>query len=90
MPGLTKNDLRGLWAILWRTVVFVPFLWIIGLVLMALVIGAFVALPVYAGVSIYMGDWRLGIAALLLWIVVLRFRNRILTWAFEGIQYASI
>jgi hypothetical protein len=24
MPGLTKNDWKGLWAILWRTVVFGP------------------------------------------------------------------
>jgi hypothetical protein len=90
MLGLTKNDWKGLWAILWRVLIFGPILGILGLALLLLVIAAFAAPPLYAALAFITGDWLFGIAALLAWFVVLRFRRPILRWTFEGIEYASI
>jgi hypothetical protein len=90
MPGLTKNEWRGLWAILWRVLIFGPILGILGLALLLLVIAAFVAPPPYAALAFLTGDWLKGSAALLGWFVLLRFRRPILRWTFEGMAYASI
>ena len=90
MPGLTKNDRKGLWAILWRVLVFGPIVWIVGLALLVLLIGAFVVPPIYAALAFFTGDWLLSIAALIPWFVVIRFRRPILRWALEGIDYGSI
>ena len=90
MRGLTKNDCKGLWAILWRVLIFGPILWTLGLALLLLVIAAFVAPPLYAAVAFFTSDWLSGIAALIVWLILLRLRRRILRWALEGIEYGSI
>jgi len=90
MSGLTKNDWKGLWAILWRVLIFGPILWILGFALLLLVTGAFVAPPIYAAVAFFSGDWLFGIAAIIAWFVVLHFRRPLLRWTFEGIEYAGI
>jgi hypothetical protein len=90
MAGLTKDDYKGLWAVLWRVLILGPILWIFGLALLVLVIGAFVAPPLYAALAFFTGDWLFGFAALFVWFVVLRFRRPLLRWALEGIEYAGI
>jgi hypothetical protein len=90
MSGLTRNDWKALWAMLWRVLIVVPIVWVLGLALLFVVIAAFVAPPCYAAIAFLSGDWLLGIAALCAWCVVLRFRRPILRWTFEGIEYASI
>lgn len=90
MPGLTANDWKGLWAILWRTLVFGPVVWVVGTILLAVIIGAIVAPPAYAVFAFLAGDWLLGTAVLLPWFVLLRFRQRIFRWAFAGIEYGGI
>jgi hypothetical protein len=90
MPRQSKTDWKSLWAILWRVLLFGPILGVLGLALLLLVIGAFVAPPIYAAFAFFSGDWFLGIAALAAWAVVLRFRRSILRWTLEGIEYASI
>lgn len=90
MPGLTKNDWKGIGAVLWRILIFGPILWMLGLALLFVVIAAFIAAPLYAAIAFYSGDWPFGIAALCVWCVVLRFRRPILRWTLEGIEYASI
>ena len=90
MSRLTKNDWKGLWAILWRVLIFGPVLGILGLVLFFLVIAAFVAPPFYAGFAFFAGDWIFGIIALAVWAVVLRFRRPILRWTLEGIEHVGI
>jgi hypothetical protein len=90
MPGLTKNDWKGLLSVLWRVLIFGPILWIVGSALLMLIIAAFVLPPIYAAVAFFNGDWLYGIAALITWILVLRFRRPILRWALEGIEYGSI
>ena len=67
-----------------------PVVGILGLGLLALVIGAFVGLPVYVVVAFLSGDWLPGGAALVAWFVVLRFRKPLLRWIFEGSEYAGI
>ncbi|MBN9693604.1 MAG: hypothetical protein J0M24_25440 [Verrucomicrobia bacterium] len=90
MPGLTKNDWKGLWAILWRTLVFGPVVWVVGTILLAVIIGAFVTPPAYALLAFLAGDWFLGLAALIPWFVLLCFRQRISRWAFAGIEHGGI
>lgn len=90
MPDLTKNEWRGLWAILWRVLIFGPILGILGLALLLLVVAAFVAPPPYAALALLTGDWLKGAAALIGWFVVLHFRRPILRWTFEGMAYSSI
>jgi hypothetical protein len=90
MPGLTKNDWKGLWAVLWRALIFGPILGLLGAVLMFLVIAAFVLPPVYAALAFFTGDWIFGLMALVGWGVVLWFRRPILDWTMEGFEYAGI
>jgi hypothetical protein len=90
MPGLTRNDRKGLWAILWRTLIFAPILWILGLLLFTLVLGAFIVPPIYAVLAFFAGDWLWGITALIVWFVLLCFRRPILRWTFEGIEHAAM
>lgn len=87
---MTKNDWQGLWAILWRVLIFVPILGILGLALLVLVIAAFVAPPIYSVFAFLTDDWICGIMALAVWVVVLRFRRPILRWTLEGIEHASL
>ena len=90
MPHLTKNEWKGLWAILWRVLIFGPILGLFGLAWLVAVIAAFVAPPIYAALAFFDGDWFYGIAALSGWALVLRFRRPILRWTLEGIEYAGI
>jgi hypothetical protein len=60
------------------------------LTLLLLVVAAFVASPLYAALAFLTGDWLFGCAALIAWLVVLRFRRPVLRWTFEGIEYASV
>lgn len=75
---------------LWRILIFGPFVWILGLAVLFLVITAFAGLPIYAILAFYTGDWALGIAAVAGWTVVLRFGRPLLRWTLEGIQYGSL
>lgn len=75
---------------LWRILILGPIVWILGLALLLLVLGAFVVLPIYAILAFYTGDWLFASVALAGWTVVLRFRGPLLRWTLEGIEYGSI
>jgi hypothetical protein len=90
MPHLTRNEWKGLWAILWRVLVLGPIVGLFGLALLALVSVAFVGPLACAAIAFLSGDWLLGIAALAVWCVVLRFGRSFLRWTLEGIEHASI
>lgn len=77
MPSLTKNDWKGLWAILWRSLVFGPIVWTTGSLLLTLLIAAFVAPPIYGVFAFLAGEWVLDLAALIPWFILLRFRRSI-------------
>src|SRR5262249_26841062 len=90
MSRLTKNDWKGLWAILWRVLIFGPIVWVFGLALLMLLIAAFVGPPLYAAVAFFIGDYLFGITALVAWFVFLSFRRPLLRWTLEGIEYGGI
>ena len=90
MPSFSRNDAKGVWAVLWRVLVFGPFVWIAGVAIMLLVMGAFALPPIYASAAFISGDWALGIAALLPWFVLLHYRRPIFRWAFEGFDHGSV
>jgi len=90
MLGLTKNDLKGLWAVLWRSLILGPVIWILGTALLTLVIAAFFVPPIYAVLAFYTGDWLVGILALITWFVFLHFRRPILRWTLQGIEFGVI
>jgi len=90
MSGVSKNDWKGLWAILWRTLILAPILWILGLVLLSLVLAVLILPPFYVVLAFFVGDWLLGILTLIGWLVVLRFSRPMLRWTLEGIEYGGI
>ncbi|HEY9171129.1 MAG TPA: hypothetical protein VI136_02480 [Verrucomicrobiae bacterium] len=90
MPHLTKNEWKGLWAILWRVLVLGPIVGLFGLALLVMIIAVFLGPPAYAAFAFLSGDWLLGIVALAGWSVVLCFRRPFLRWTLEGIEHASI
>lgn len=90
MLGLSNNELKGLWAVLWRVVVLVPFLWVLGALLMIGVLAAFILPPIYLICAFITGDWFFATAVIVGWLVLLRFGKRVLRWAFDGIEYSGI
>jgi len=90
MSGVSKNDWKGLWAVLWRTLILGPIVWILGLVLLFLVLALLIVPPFYAVLAFFNGDWLFGILALTGWLVVLRFRRPMLRWTLKGIEYGDI
>ena len=90
MPRLTKNGWKGLWAVLWRALLFGPILGVLGSALLFLVIAAFLVPPLYAVFAFFTGDWIFGLMALVVWGVVLWFHRPILDWTLEGFEYAGI
>jgi hypothetical protein len=61
-----------------------------GLVLLVLIVGAFIAPPLYAAFAFYTGDWLFGSAGLLNWVAVLCCRRPVLRWTMQGIESAGI
>lgn len=89
-PSFSKNDAKGVWAVLWRVLVFGPFVWIAGFAIMLLVMGAFALPPIYATVAFISGGWPLGIAVLIPWFVLLRYRRQIFCWALGGVDHGCV
>jgi hypothetical protein len=90
MLGLSKNEWKGLWAILWRVLLLGPIVGIIGIAWLQVVFAALFLPPFYAAFAYYSGDWLFGVATLIGWLIVLRFGRPLLRWTFQGIEYASI
>ncbi len=90
MQQSRKPDWKSLWGILWRVLLLGPIFGLLGLGLLLLVIGAFVAPPIYAVFAFASGYWFFGVLAVAAWAVVLRFRRPILRWTLEGFEYASL
>ncbi len=87
---MTKAEWQALWRVLWRVVCLGPLLWLSGLGWMLVVLAAFISPPVLAVGAYLNGSWPLGLAALCLGLVVLRFGRRVLRWTFQGIEWASL
>ncbi len=89
MSDVSKNDWKGLWSILWRTLILGPIVWIIGMVLLFLVLALLIMPPFYAVLAFLTGNWLSGILALAGWLAVLHFRRPILRWTLQGIEYGD-
>ena len=86
MSDSRKADLKPLWAIFWRVLILVPFLWVLGIGLLAVVVGTFLLLHaafISAVIAFVAGDYLYGIAALIGWLVLLRFRNLCSRWVLD-------
>ena len=90
MLGLTKDDWKGLWAVVWRLLILGPIIGIVGLALLLLVTGVFVGLPIYSVSAFFSGDWSFGVAAFMAWLVALRFGRPLLRWTFDGFEHTGI
>lgn len=89
VPRLTPSHCGALWAVLWRMLLLTPLLWVLGLVLLASVIAAFVAPPVCAACAFVSGERVFALEILVPWILLLSFGRPVLRWTLQGIEYAS-
>lgn len=87
---MTKVEWQAMWRVLWRVVFLGPVLWLLGLGWMLVVLAAIISPPVLAVNAYLNGSWPLGLAALCLGSVVLRFCRPVLRWTFQGIEWASL
>jgi hypothetical protein len=61
---------RGLWAVAWRSIVFLPMMVGVFLLLLVHIIGLFY-LPFIGGVWICYGLWQHGLVAFAVWLLLL-------------------
>ena len=64
-----QSDLRPLWAITWRSIVFIPFVLAFGIFLVALAL-SLIVLPVFAAVYAYHHLWNHALAYFAAWLVL--------------------
>jgi len=84
MKSTSSEDLRGIWAIAWRSLAFLP--WMIGVLL--LVVGVMLglaALPMMAAIELYFGlwrdaSWKIGVWLMLLWVARRKSIRRYQVW----------
>lgn len=65
-----KPSLGGVWALTWRSILFLPAMLFAFILLLALAVSLF-ALPLFGGVCIYFGLHLQGLASLAIWLVLL-------------------
>jgi hypothetical protein len=63
------SDSRGLWAIAWRSVAFLPMMLGMFALLMVHLLGLFL-LPLFGGFCILLGLWQLGLGSFAGWLVL--------------------
>jgi hypothetical protein len=61
---------KGLWAILWRSMVFMPYMLLVFLCVGSVALSLWV-LPVFLAFWIYFGQWHFVGGALVIWLVAL-------------------
>lgn len=87
---LSKSEWAGLWAILWRMVVFGPILMPLGVALfLGTVVGIF-APPGYALIAFITGDYVSGLLILAGWLIFMRLTRRLRRQLLAGIEYSSL
>jgi hypothetical protein len=85
-----KSDLKGIWAILWRSTLLVAVMLPIGLALLTLAVGTLIVPPIYAVVCLFGENVFLGVLVMVLWIGWLFLARRFYAIVFEGSEYGSI
>jgi hypothetical protein len=69
MHTRTHSDWKGLWAVLWRSVVFVPYMLMVFICVGGLWLSRWV-LPAYGASLVYLQEWRRAAMAFALWLLV--------------------
>jgi hypothetical protein len=90
MNGVVKTDLKGLWAICWRSMLFIPIMLPIGILLLVVGIGAMILPPAYALICFAGGDVLLGIAVLVGWIIWIFVSRKFYPLLFQGWDHGGI
>jgi hypothetical protein len=74
-----RLDWEGLWAILWRSAVFLPYMLLMFVCIGSLWLGRWL-LPIYGAVLLFLQEWWQSASAFALWLLVFwvyrRFRIR--------------
>lgn len=84
-----REHVKGLWALCWRMIVFVP-VGLLGILALAVVVGLTAFPPLYAIIVFIDGRYVLGLGALVLWLVWLRFGKRARRFVLEGFEHGSL
>ena len=90
MLGLTKDDARGFWAVVWRALLLMPIMWGAGIALLVGVLFVFIGLPVQCMISFIFGDWFQGLIEFAIWITALRYGRPLLRWTFQGYEWTHL
>jgi hypothetical protein len=85
-----KSDLKGIWAILWRSTLLVAVMLPIGLAMLTLAIGTLIMPPIYAVACLFGGNFFLGVLVIVLWIGWLSLAGRFYAIVFEGWECDSL
>jgi uncharacterized BrkB/YihY/UPF0761 family membrane protein len=64
------SDSRAIWAVAWRSFVFLPFTLLFSLLLLSLVL-ILLALPIIAAGYLFDGSWRLGAGIFAIWAALM-------------------
>lgn len=73
---VTRDDLRGVWAITWRTLLLGPVVVPLGYAVLIAWLASLVVPPLYAGICVYAGDYALGALTAAVWVAWLKFAPR--------------
>jgi hypothetical protein len=61
---------KGCWGILWRSLVFMPYMFVVFIVVGSIWLARWV-LPVCVGILFYSGDWSLAVITAALWFLAM-------------------
>jgi hypothetical protein len=70
MTAKPDSDLKACWAILWRSLIFLPYMLTVFIVVGSIWFSRLV-LPVCAGMLAYSGDWSLALITVALWFLAM-------------------
>jgi hypothetical protein len=80
---------KGLWALCWRMMLFIP-VGLLGILTLILVVGLTAIPPLYAAIVFMDGRYLLGSITLALWLVWLRLGGRARRFVFDGFEHGSL
>ena len=80
---------KGLWALCWRMLVFVP-IGLLGILALIVVVGLSAILPLYAVIVFIDGRYLFGALLFGLWLVWLRIGGQARRFVFEGFEHGSL
>jgi hypothetical protein len=70
-----NSDLKACWGILWRSLVFMPYMLAVFIVVGSIWLGRWF-LPVCVGMLLYSGDWTVALIAVAFWLLAMRSYRR--------------